>query len=172
MATALVLVDAQRNMLEPPMPVPGAGDVRAALQGLLDRARHDGVLVVQVQNDGTAGDPDEPGSPGWELVFAPSPQDIVVRKDQPDAFASNPSLAEELKRRDISRLVMAGMQSNYRVAATSRAGLANGFEVVLASGAHATYDEDQPAAIISSEIEKALIEEGVMAVPAATVTFG
>jgi nicotinamidase-related amidase len=171
MVTALLLVDAQRNMLEPPSPVPGADGIRAALQMLLDRAREDNALVVHVQNEGAAGDPDEPGTPGWELVFAPSAEDLVVRKDEPDTFASNPTLAEDLKNRHVSRLVIAGMQSNYCVAATSRAGLDNGFDVILASGAHATYDEDKPAAVISSEIEEALAQEGVLAVPAPAVRF-
>lgn len=65
------------------------------MQTLLGRARQDGAIVVYIQNEGTAGDPDEPGSPGWELVFAPTTEDIVVRKDKPGAFASNPTLAEE-----------------------------------------------------------------------------
>lgn len=90
---------------------------------LLERAREDDALVVHVQNEGTAGDPDEPGTPGWELVFAPNAEELVVGKDEPDTFASNPILAEDLKGRHVSRLVIAGMQSNYCVAATSRAGL-------------------------------------------------
>ena len=138
---------------------------------LLERAREDDALVVHVNNEGTAGDPDEPGTPGWELVFAPNAEELVVGKDEPDTFASNPILAEDLKSRHVSRLVIAGMQSNYCVAATSRAGLDNGFDVILASGAHATYDEDKPAAVISSEIEETLAQEGVLAVPASAVRF-
>lgn len=94
-----------------------------------------------------------------------------MRKDEPDTFASNPTLAEDLKSRHVSRLVNAGMQSNHCVAATSRAGLDNGFDVILASGGHATYDEDKPAAIIFAEIEEALSQEGVVAVPASAVRF-
>lgn len=171
MVTALLLVDAQRNMLEPPTPVPDAPAIRAALENLLVTARSCGAVVVHVQNDGGSGDPDEPGTSGWELAFEPTDCEIVTRKDQPDAFVSNPSLADELAARGVSRLVIAGMQSNYCIAATSRAGMQHGFGVVLASGAHATYDEERPAAVISAEIERALAEEGVLVIPAKDVTF-
>src|SRR5262245_4074886 len=46
MATALLLVDVQRNMLEGNTPVPAADQVRPALQSLLARARTAGALVV------------------------------------------------------------------------------------------------------------------------------
>lgn len=169
--TALLLVDAQRNMLDPPTPVPDAPAIRAALEKLLVTARSCGAVVVHVQNDGESGDPDEPGSSGWELAFVPTDGEIVTRKDQPDAFVSNPSLADELAKRGVSRVVLAGMQSNYCVAATSRAAMQHGFDVVLASGAHATYDEERPAAVISAEVEAALAEEGILVVPAPDVSF-
>jgi streptothricin hydrolase len=171
MATALLFVDVQRNMLEPPEPVPGADAVRAVLGALLDRARQAGAVVVHVQNDGSTRDPDAPGTPGWELVFAPMEGEVVVTKDQSDTFAANPSLAGELERRGVSRVVVAGMQSNYCIAATTRGALTGGFDVVLASGAHATYDEGKPASVISAEIEAALVDEGATAVPAPAVTF-
>lgn len=52
MAKALMLIDVQRNMLEPPTPVPSAATTRQALQDLLLRARQAGALVIHVQNDG------------------------------------------------------------------------------------------------------------------------
>lgn len=171
MKTALLLVDVQRNMLEPPTPVPGAPAIRAAIEQLLLDARSRGAVVVHVQNDGGSGDPDEPGTSGWELAFEPAEGEIVVRKDQPDTFVSNPSLANELAAQGVSRLVVAGMQSNYCVAASSRAGMQHGFEVVLVSGAHATYDEERPAAVISEGIEAELADEGIRVVPAKDVTF-
>jgi nicotinamidase-related amidase len=166
-----VLIDVQRNMLEGPQPVPGADDVRAAIERLLETARRHEVVIVHVQNSGSQGDPDQPGTPGWELVFEPRPGELVVQKTHPDAFASNPRLEDELKQLFVSRLVVAGMQSNYCVAATSRAGLERGFDVCLVSGAHATYDEDRPADTISSEVDADLASAGVMVVPAADVEF-
>ena len=172
MARALMLIDVQRNMLEPPTPVPSAAAIRDALQDLLLRARQAGVLVIHVQNDGPPGDPDEPGTDGWQLVFPVDPGELIVRKDQPDTFAANPALAGELAAKEITGVIIAGMQSNYCVAESSRGALKQGLQAILASGAHATYDEDESASVISAQIERELALEGVTVLPFHDVTFG
>ena len=64
------------------------------------------------------------------------------------------------------------MQSNYCVAESSRGALKQGLQAILASGAHATYDEDEPASVISAQIERELALEGVTALPCHEVSFG
>jgi Isochorismatase family len=114
MATALLLVDVQRNMLEGNTPVPGAAQVRPVLQSLLARARTADALVVHIQNDGPAGSPDEPQTQGWELVFAPVRGELAIRKAGPDIFTADACLATTLTARGIDRVVVAGMQSNHQ----------------------------------------------------------
>jgi streptothricin hydrolase len=171
MARALMLIDVQRNMLEPPTPVPSAGATRDALQDLLLRARREGALIIHVQNDGAPGDPDEPGTDGWQLVFPADAGELVVRKDQEDTFAANPALARELSAHEITEVIIAGMQSNYCVAASSRGALKQGLQPIVASGAHATYDEGEPAAVISARIEQELASEGVVVLPFRQLSF-
>ena len=166
-----MLIDVQRNMLEPPTPVPSAASTRGALQDLLTRARQADALVIHVQNDGPPGEPDEPGTDGWELVFPVSPGELVVRKDQSDTFAANPALAKDLADMGITEVVIAGMQSNYCVAESSRGALKRGLRAILASGAHATYDENEPASVISARIERELAAEGVTVIPFGEVSF-
>ena len=171
MPRALMLIDVQRNMLEPPTPVPAAASVRGALEDLLARARRAGALVVHVQNDGPSGDPDQPGTDGWQLVFPVNDGELIVGKDQPDTFAANPTLAGDLAGQQVTGVVIAGMQSNYCVAESSRGALKRGLQAILASGAHATYDEDEPASVISAQIERDLAAEGVTVLPCADVSF-
>ena len=57
---ALMIIDAQRNMLEPPEPIPDAAGIRQRLEELLQRARTAGATVVHVQNDGGPNDPERP----------------------------------------------------------------------------------------------------------------
>lgn len=171
MTTALILVDVQRNMLEGDYPVPSADAVRPVLQTLLDRARDAGVPVVHVRNDGPPGEPDEPDTDGWHLVLATADGEAVVDKDTPDTFVSNPQLADDLRAAGVERVVIAGMQSEYCVAATSRGALGYGFAVTVASDGHATYDDGKPAAEISADVEAALRAEGVTVVPAGQVAF-
>lgn len=172
MKTALLLVDVQRNMLEGDAAVPAAGQLRPALAALLATARTAGAVVVHVQNDGSSGDPDQPQTEGWQLVFPAADGELVVRKAVPDTFAANPDLAGWLRARGVDRVVVAGMQSELCVEATSRAALAQGFEVLLAGGAHATFDDRSvAAAAISTGVEKELGTEGVRVVPAAELRF-
>ncbi|MGD0145995.1 MAG: isochorismatase family protein [Nitrososphaerales archaeon] len=170
MTTALLLVDAQRGMLEAPRPVPAHVEVRRALESLLARAREAGVFVVFVQNDGPLGDPDEPHTSGWDLAFPVASSELVFRKTVPDAF-SNAGLGASLDAGQVDQVVVAGMQSNYCVSATCRGALHHGLKVILASGAHATYDEGESAETISARVEEELGRDGVRIIPADEIGF-
>jgi nicotinamidase-related amidase len=171
MTTALLLIDAQRNMLEGDTPIPDAKRVRPELESLLARARAAAATVVHVQNDGSAGDPDEPHTAGWELVLAPVEGEVVVRKDQCDTFAANPTLASELHGSGVQRVIVAGMQSEYCVLETARAALGLGFDVVLAADAHGTYDGAASAADIAASVEEELGQAGARVLSSDGISF-
>jgi nicotinamidase-related amidase len=166
MAEVLVMVDVQRNMVRPPTPVPDADEVESALTRLLARARGAGARVVHVRNNGGTGDPDEIGTPGWELVHDVDGGEHIVDKDEADAFAGT-GLADLVP--PGSRLVVAGMQSEYCVRETVLSGLRRGHSVVLASGAHATYDDGEDAAAISRRVEEELAAAGAQITPHARI---
>jgi nicotinamidase-related amidase len=161
MTRALILVDVQRNMLEGPGAVPGADDLRPRIEELLRDARAAGLPVVHVQNDGSDSDPDSPGTPGWELVFAPADGERVIRKTVGNAFEENPDLDDYLRGIGVDSLTVAGLQSEHCVRDTVLGAVDLGFDVDLASGAHGTYDDDEDADVIESRVEKELAAEGV-----------
>jgi nicotinamidase-related amidase len=170
MPAALMLVDAQRNMLEGETPVPGAKDVRPALESLLASARAKGSVVIHVQNNGSIGDPDEPETVGWELAFAHVDGEIVVQKSEPNTFGSNPHLAKALREMGVKRLVVAGMQSEFCIKETCLGALLEGFEVVVPMGAHATYGASLSDALeLSARIETQMEVAGVQIVDLAVV---
>lgn len=172
MATALLLVDVQRNMLEGSEPIPGAVQMRTTLARLLENARASGVNVVHIQNDGDAGDPDLPGTDGWDLVFLPSEDELVVRKSEPNAFGSNPQLAQVLRERGVEHVVVAGMQSEFCVKETSLGALGEGFTVEAPSGAHATYGVTAAEAeALSISVEGELRAAGVIVTSTADFRF-
>ena len=166
MADVLVMVDVQRNMIRPPAPVPAADEVESALTRLLARARGAGARVVHVRNNGGTGDPDEVGTPGWELVHDIDGGEHIIDKAEADAFAGT-GLAGLLP--PGSRLVIAGMQSEYCVRETVLSGLRRGHAVTLASGAHATYDDGEAAAAISRRVEAELAAAGAEITPHARI---
>jgi nicotinamidase-related amidase len=159
MDCVLLLIDVQRNMLEPPTPVPAADAVSARIDDLLGRARSAGSAIVHVRNNGAGDDPDAPGSAGWELTHQAEDGEPIVDKYETDAFAGT-ALADLIPA--TAAIVVAGMQSEYCIRATSLAALRRGHQVTLAAGAHATYDDGD-----ASELGTA----GVAVIDASDVTF-
>jgi nicotinamidase-related amidase len=136
---ALVIVDVQAGLVSGDHAVPEADQLVTRVAGLLAQARHAGILIVHLQNDGHPGEPDEPGQPGWELQLPPAPAEPVIRKTADDGFQGT-DLERVLTMHGISRIAIAGLQSELCVSATARTALGQGFGVVLPHDAHSTYD--------------------------------
>ncbi|KZT22431.1 Isochorismatase hydrolase [Neolentinus lepideus HHB14362 ss-1] len=176
----LLLLSAQNAPLsDPPTGVPAAITLRHNIATILANARAvppaQRPRIVFVRNNGDAGDPDEPHTPGWQLHFPPrlrpqpdgSEQEYVIDKLKNNAFAGTklgsliPADAE---------IVVVGMQSDFCVRATCSAALGRGNEVLLIKDAHGTYDRMEvwngggitEAARIENEIEAELEEAGVV----------
>lgn len=172
MGYGLMLVDVQRSMLEGETAIEGADEFRGVLARLLSDARAAGAAIVHVQNDGRRGDPDEPFTPGWELVFTPSVGEPIVRRDVPNTFESNPALADVLHAMGVGTIVVAGLQSELCVQATAMGALDRGFSVVVPASGHATYDAGEPASAITERVTVELVEAGVDVVDLEEVRFG
>jgi len=158
---ALLVMDAQRSLLEGPDALPSAELMITRLRHAIDAARQRLELIVFVQNDGPPDSPDEPGTLGWELFFTPEDGDWTVRKTDFDVFASNPALAAELAAMGIVRLVVCGMQSEFCVLESSLGALDAGFDVQVPSALHSTYPDGRPAAEIGTDVELTLTAAGV-----------
>ncbi|PCH42689.1 Isochorismatase hydrolase [Wolfiporia cocos MD-104 SS10] len=168
----LLVLGAQVALLsDAPLGVPAAGTVGSNIMSVLAAARaapkHERPRIVHVQNSGTSGDPDEPHTPGWALVYTPLPDEYVLDKCKNSAFAGT-SLEKHVP--CDAELIVIGLQSDFCVRATCSEALARGNEVVLIRGAHATYDrlevwdgeKTTPADQVAREIEEELEEAGVI----------
>ncbi|MFK4066495.1 isochorismatase family protein [Streptomyces sp. NPDC029674] len=160
--------------------VPDAERLLDRVHGLLARARENGALVVQLQNDGEPGTPDEPGTPGWELHLPldTGRGELLVRKTVDDGFAES-RLEELLRDAGVRELAVCGVMSEMCVRATASTALELGFRVVLPHDAHATYDipaaegisDVVPAATVSRVAEWTLGDEIELVARAADVDF-
>ena len=169
MATTLLLIDLQRNMLEPPAQIPGAARLIKLVNGLLERARAAGASVVHVRNNGAEEELDFPGTPGWELYHTPVEGEAIVDKFGMDAFVDT-DLQELIPAGD--EIVVAGLASDYCVRATALSALGRGYEVRLVRGAHGAYEADgKSGETIEKEIEHELREAGVLIVEPGTPLF-
>jgi nicotinamidase-related amidase len=147
---ALLVVDVQRGMFESALipPVHGGELLLARVGELLARARAAHTPVIFVQHAGGAGDPLEPGTPGFELhaALARRPDEPVVVKRFPDSFQDT-ELAARLAALGVRELVVAGMQTEFCVDTTCRRAFSLGYQVTLAGDAHATW----PSPVLSAE---------------------
>jgi nicotinamidase-related amidase len=168
MTSVLLLVDVQKDMLEPPEPIPDAASVGEAIKDLLGRARSAGIPVIHIRNNGAPGDPDAPGTPGWELVHDVAIGEHVVDKYESDAFAgtSLPDLVPAS-----ATVIVAGMQSEFCIKETALSALRRSYPVIVVRGAHATYDGDIPARDTSDAVEAELAEAGASVVGPAGLPF-
>jgi nicotinamidase-related amidase len=128
---------------------------------------------IYVQNNGSEGEPDMPGTPGWQIHPAVTPEtgDIVIQKRTPDSFHET-NLQSELEARQIRRLIIAGMQTDMCIDATSRRAHELGYDVTLVKDAHSTFDGGgRTAAQIIAQYNDAL-RAVVKVEEASNITFG
>jgi len=171
--TALLIIDVQNAV------VAGAyrqAEVLAAIAGLAERARAAGTPVIYRQHE-EPGSPMARGAPGWEIhpAVAPAPGEAVIGKRASDGFYRT-TLAAELARLGVSRLVVCGAQTEFCVDATTRAALSAGFDVILATDAHTTGDGVIPAAKAIEHHNRTLgwlahPDHSVKLAPAAKIAF-
>jgi nicotinamidase-related amidase len=140
-ATALVVIDMQRGLLDPPAQAhQGAAVLRRVIE-LVAKARAAKRTVVFVQHQGPRDSPLALGSPTWELAagLVPQDHDLRVDKQRPNMFFGT-DLQARLAERGITHLVIAGMQTEYCVDTSCRAASDLGFRVTLVADAHTTMD--------------------------------
>ncbi|KAF6757230.1 Isochorismatase-like protein [Ephemerocybe angulata] len=146
------MLDSQRFMLEDqPVGVPEAKTVYPNIKEVLEFARvaqPNPPLIIHT----------EPDTPGWQLIFDPLPNEVVIDKRKNNAFAGTtlgswiPTDAE---------IVVVGFQTDFSVRATCSAALGRGNEVILLREAHATFDRIEVLNGGGAEIEAELEEAGV-----------
>ena len=169
---ALLVLDVQVNMFDDAFHVVDGERVLSVIHSLIDKAHAAGAQVIYVRNAGGPDEPDERGTPGWEIHprIAPKENAIVVDKSGPDAFEGT-NLAQELQARNIGRLVIAGVQTELCVNTTCRRAVQLGYEVILVQDGHTTFDWDEISAADTIRKHNEELSAMVDVQPAAQVSF-
>ncbi len=140
---ALLILDMQVGNFIGPDPIFNGEELLSKINSLIIKMRSAQFPIIYIQNNGGEGDPDEPGTAGWELhsTIAPSEDDVVVQKSNPDAFQGT-SLKYELDSKKITKVVITGLQTEYCIDSTCRKAFSLGYEVILVEDAHSTWDSE------------------------------
>lgn len=144
----LLVIDAQINMFDEDFSVYQPNKLIIKLRHLVEQARLKGIPVIWIRNNGGKGEPDEPGSHGWNIhpSLNPKKDEVVIDKYEPSAFKDT-NLLSILKQNRISDLIIAGMQTEVCINSTVRKAVEFGFNVILVKDGHSTFDSDEMKAI-------------------------
>lgn len=140
MNTALLIIDVQNIMFTYNNGVYLAEETLDNIYELLIKARESNIPVIFIKH---SDNPDDEGKDDWEIhtKIEPLSNEKVIIKHTWDSFY-NTSLNQELKNQNINKLVIVGMQSEFCVDTTCRRAFSLGYESVLVSDGHSTFDSE------------------------------
>jgi nicotinamidase-related amidase len=134
--SALIVVDVQNGVV--------AGnykreEVVANIGRLVDRARHQNVPVVWVQD---SGEPRSIGTDAWKIVpeLAPGQTEPLIDKKYGDSFEDT-VLESVLSDFKVGRVFVVGAQTDACIRSTLHGAFVRGYDTTLVSDAHTTEDQ-------------------------------
>ncbi len=136
-----MIIDVQKGMFAEDDPVANGSEFLETLRDLIVQAREANIPVVYVQHIGSENSPLALDSPGFPIhpAIAPGVGELVIRKHHSDSFCDT-ILQQELKKRGVEKIIMAGIQTEFCVDTTCRRAYSLGYEVILVQDGHSTWD--------------------------------
>lgn len=149
---ALIILDIQEGNFVKPHPIFNGEELVSKIESMITKMRSTDNLIIYIQHNGGPGDPDEPGTDGWEIhpSIEPCEGDLVIQKSYPDAFQET-ALKRELDSRGIKKIIIAGLQTEYCVDTTCRRAFSLNYDAILVEDAHSPWPSEllTPKQIIS-----------------------
>ncbi|APV51991.1 cysteine hydrolase [Betaproteobacteria bacterium GR16-43] len=140
MTTALLVIDVQQVLCVGQYAAFDVDGVIDRINQVSRKARAAGAPVIVIQHETKGGEMDH-GSEGWKLSpkLETKDGDVFMRKTATDSFHKT-ELADILKSRGVTDLIICGLQSDFCVDTTTRRALGHGYPIVLVSDGHSTLD--------------------------------
>ena len=129
---ALLILDIQVGLVHGPEKPWRCEALLETVNTLMDKARSARAPVFLARHIGPVGSPIEPGSPLTEVAqeLKLLGDEVVFEKRRPNAFEMT-DLADNLRSRGVTGVVITGMKTQYCVDSTCRAARDLGFDAVL-----------------------------------------
>lgn len=110
---------------------------------LIDTARNSKVEVIFVRHDDGAGNSLTKGSDGFEIYekFQPAENERIFDKTVNSAFKDT-GLVEYLKEKGENTIIIVGLQTEYCIDATIKAGFERGFKIIVPANCNSTFDNE------------------------------
>ena len=142
--TALLIIDVQNGLFNiKDFPIFQEEQLIKNIQILLDKAQKAKVPIFYIQHNDPKGKRLENGTENWKIrsEITPRLEDTIIQKYNSDSFLDT-ILDEELLKREITRLVVAGLATPMCIDTTVRSAVSHGYNVILIQDAHSTLDSE------------------------------
>lgn len=139
--TAVLVVDVQRGLFMRPSTIHNEVGLLDIIVKLIGDAHETKVQVIHVQHFNKALHGAGLSSIKLHPRIVLSESDIILYKEQTSAFRDT-SLDEELKKRNISKLIVMGLVTQGCIKSTCLDGKELGYEVVLVEDGHSNYNQN------------------------------
>ena len=113
----------------------------SCVREIIDTARKNHIEVIYVRHDDGLGSELIKGNEGYEIYdgFKPAENEIIFDKRVNSAFKST-GLSEYLKQKNENTVVIVGLQTEYCIDATVKAGFEHGFNMIVPENTNSTFD--------------------------------
>jgi len=111
------------------------------VKALIQIARDNNIEVIYVRHDDGPGNELTKGKDGFEIYegFRPLENEKIFDKRVNSAFKDT-GLLEYLKQKEEAEIVIVGLQTDYCIDATIKAGFEHGFNMIVPAGTNTTFD--------------------------------
>lgn len=108
---------------------------------LINKARSNGIEVIFVRHDDGIGCELSKGNEGFEIYedFKPENNELIFDKTVNSAFKDT-GLLEYLKEKNEDTVIVVGLQTDYCIDATIKAGFEHGFKMIVPENTNSTFD--------------------------------
>jgi nicotinamidase-related amidase len=139
--TALLVVDVQRGLFRGPSTVHNEKGLLDNIVRLIDEAHETRVQVVHIQHFNKALHGAGLASAKLHPRIVLRDEDMLLYKEQTSAFKDT-SLDEELRKRNIDKVIITGLVTQGCIKATCLEGKRLGYDVVLVADGHSNYNQN------------------------------
>lgn len=108
---------------------------------LIKKARENGIEIIFVRHDDGVGNELTKGNDGFEIYgeFQPEAEEKVFDKNVNSSF-KNTGLLEYLQQKGKNTIMIVGLQTDYCIDATIKAGFEHGFRMIVPENTNSTFD--------------------------------
>lgn len=117
------------------------GEFKSNVKSLIVAARENDIEVIFVRQDDGVGNELTKGNECFEIFeeFQPTDKELIFDKTVNSSFKDT-GLLEYLKQKNENEIIIVGLQTDYCIDATIKAGFEHGFKMIVPANTNSTFD--------------------------------